>query len=48
MKLSIMLRFPSETMSVFRGLVPSVDKICILITAERDFDHRGIAAFSME
>ena len=41
-KTNITLSFSKELLSTFREIYPNIDKVCILITAERDFDSHGL------
>ena len=41
-KTNITLSFSKELLSTFKEIHPNIDKVCILITAERDFDSYGL------
>ena len=36
-----LLRFPAEVLTAAKQIVSKIDKMCVLITAERDFDSMG-------
>ena len=36
------LHLSSELVAAITGTTPKVDQLCILVTAERDFDYRGL------
>lgn len=39
---NITLYFSRELLSTFKRIYPNIDKVCILVTAERDFDPMGL------
>jgi len=41
-KITARLRFSKELVTLLKGISPKIDKLCILMTAERDFDSIGL------
>ena len=41
-KISMRLRFSGELVTSLKGISPKIDRLCILVTAERDFDPVGL------
>ena len=41
-KITVRLRFSMELVTALKEITPKIDKVCLLVTAERDFDSVGL------